>query len=201
MELQFTKLSARARTPTRSSDRATGFDLYPRCDYTIPAHSRRVCLTDIAIELPSDHYGRICSNRKLAVMHEIVVETGPIDDTHIGQIGILLHNHGQADYRVNTSEPIAHPICERISIPKLRETCEFPRTKKLTPKASNPVQPPATRHHSPKDMTATRILRTPSRRSTLVILLCMTILVTITTNIGVINIPKYWTATDKPSSS
>ncbi|MCP3668742.1 MAG: hypothetical protein GY696_40710 [Gammaproteobacteria bacterium] len=83
-KLRFKKLSVRARTPTRSSNRAIGFDLYPRCDYTIPAHSRPVCLTDIAIELPPDHYGRICSNSKLAVMHEIVVETGPIVETNAG---------------------------------------------------------------------------------------------------------------------
>ncbi|MCP3664600.1 MAG: hypothetical protein GY696_19270, partial [Gammaproteobacteria bacterium] len=75
--------SARARTPTRSSDRATGFDLYPSCDYTVPAHGRRVCSTDIAIELAPDHYGRICSNSKLAIMHEIVVETGPTDDRSV----------------------------------------------------------------------------------------------------------------------
>ncbi|MCP3664599.1 MAG: hypothetical protein GY696_19265 [Gammaproteobacteria bacterium] len=55
-------------------------------------------------------------------------------------MGILLLNHGQADYRVNTSEPIAHLICERISIPKLHEMCKFSRTKNLTPKASDPVQ-------------------------------------------------------------
>ncbi|MCP3662899.1 MAG: hypothetical protein GY696_10440, partial [Gammaproteobacteria bacterium] len=196
IELRFKKLSNRARTPTRSSDRSAGLNLYPRCKYTIPAHSRRVCMTDIAIELPPNHYGRISSNSKLAVMHGIVVETGSIDETYTGQIGILLHNLGRADYQVHISEPIAQLICERITIPKLREMSKLPRTEKPTAKASDPATTPITRDNNPRATIAMRVLRALSTSSTLILALCILTFGIISAN-GNHFYPKY--ATDQPN--
>lgn len=57
--LYFKKLSDRARSPSRGSYLAAGYDLYSAEDVIIPKQGKALVKTDIAIALPEGCYGRV----------------------------------------------------------------------------------------------------------------------------------------------
>ncbi|TRY90185.1 hypothetical protein DNTS_033367 [Danionella cerebrum] len=59
MVLKFAKLTEKAKTPTRGSNRAAGFDLYSAYDYSIGPMDKALVKTDIQIAVPHGYYGRV----------------------------------------------------------------------------------------------------------------------------------------------
>ena len=57
--LRFVRLTSNARKPTKGSEHAAGLDLYSAYDYIIAAHGKRLCSTELQIEIPEGCYGRI----------------------------------------------------------------------------------------------------------------------------------------------
>ena len=55
--LQVKLLSNRARLPTKATSKAAGYDLSSACDDIIPANSRRLICTDLAMTVPPGTYG------------------------------------------------------------------------------------------------------------------------------------------------
>lgn len=50
-----------------------------------------------------------------------VCVAGVIDEDYRGNVGVVLFNHGPADFIINRGDRIAQLICERIFYPKLEE--------------------------------------------------------------------------------
>ena len=59
MQLHIHLLSDQAIPPTRGTDGAAGLDLYAPRAVCIPPHHREVILTDLAVQLPPQVYGKI----------------------------------------------------------------------------------------------------------------------------------------------
>ena len=59
-------LSDKAKIPTRGSEAAAGWDLYAATDATIAPHSTLKISTDIAIEIPTGHFGAVFARSGLA---------------------------------------------------------------------------------------------------------------------------------------
>jgi len=119
--MQFAKLSPNAYTPTRGSALAAGFDLYSAYDYVVASKGKLVALTDIQIALPPGCYGRVAPRSGLAAKHFIDVGAGVIDQDYRGNVGVVLFNFGEEDFKVNKGDRIAQLILERIYIPELEE--------------------------------------------------------------------------------
>ena len=56
--------------------------------------------TGIAIGLPHDTYRRIAPRSELAVKHRLTTNAGVIDADYIGEVIVVLVNHGDQPYRV-----------------------------------------------------------------------------------------------------
>ena len=83
-ELQL--LSDKAKPQTKQSDDAVGYDLSSAQDDVIPAGSRKLIQTNLAMTVPSGTYGRITPRSGLALKHHIDIGAGVIDrDYHWGQ--------------------------------------------------------------------------------------------------------------------
>jgi dUTP pyrophosphatase len=64
---QIKKLSSKARTPTRGSEFAAGYDMYASKDTVIPARGKVLVETDIAMAVPAGTYGRIAPRSGLGL--------------------------------------------------------------------------------------------------------------------------------------
>nr|CCA26962.1 PREDICTED: similar to dUTPase putative [Albugo laibachii Nc14] len=74
MDIRVLRLSENAILPSSGSHLSAGFDLFSAYDMVIPAKSKGVVETDIAIELPEGCCARIASQTELTL--EYGVEAG-----------------------------------------------------------------------------------------------------------------------------
>ena len=102
-----------ARIPTRGSKLAARHNLYSIENLTIPAHSRSLIKTGLAIAVPNGTYGRIAPKSGLATKG-ILVDAGVIDADYRGELKVLLVNHSASDYGIMTGDRIAQLIVEKI---------------------------------------------------------------------------------------
>lgn len=68
-------------------------------DCTIPARGRAVVSTDLSIAIPIGTYARVAPRSGLAVKHFIDTGAGVVDEDYRGTVGVVLFNHGEADYQ------------------------------------------------------------------------------------------------------
>lgn len=126
--LRFNKLTDAALSPSRGSAKAAGFDLKSAYDIVIPSKGKAVVLTDIQIQLPTGCYGRVAPRSGLAAKNFIAVGAGVIDEDYRGNVGVVLFNHADTDFKVKRGDRIAQLICERIYYPELEEDWDLDTT-------------------------------------------------------------------------
>ena len=112
--LQVLLLSKTATAPTKGSKYAAGFDLYSSKDVVVPSHGRLVVPTDISIAIPWGTYGRVAPRSGLTVKNSIDIGAGVVDYDYRGAVGVVMINHGAADFKVNVGDRIAQLILEKI---------------------------------------------------------------------------------------
>ena len=86
IELPFVKMSTNAVTPTRATEGSVELDFYSSANYIIPPHSQLLIPTQIKLQIPLGHYGRLASKSGLAILHQLHVEAGVIDPDYMGEI-------------------------------------------------------------------------------------------------------------------
>jgi dUTP pyrophosphatase len=108
-------LSANAKVPSRSSDKAAGYDLSSAEESVVPARGRKMIKTGIAISVPVGHYGRVAPRSGLTLKNGIDVGAGVIDEDYRGEVCVILFNHSDEEFVVNIGDRIAQLILEKIS--------------------------------------------------------------------------------------
>jgi dUTP pyrophosphatase len=111
--LQVVLASSDALRPCRMSGGAAGFDLHSCDNVWVPARGRCLVSTGLRIRVPPGTYGRVAPRSGLAVKG-IDVGAGVIDRDYTGIVKVLLINHTDADYAVNSQDRIAQLVLERI---------------------------------------------------------------------------------------
>ena len=128
IELPFVKMSVTAVTPTRATEGSIGLDFYGPSDYIIPPHSQLLIPTQIKLQIPLGHYGRLASKSSLAILHQLHVGAGVIDLDYTGENMVLLINTASHVHSIKKGDPIAQLILEKVSVPILREVQQLPPT-------------------------------------------------------------------------
>ena len=108
-------LSDTATVPTLGDPHAAGYDLYSSEATCIPPHTRQLVKTDIAIEIPDGHYGRIASRSSIASRKSVDVGAGVIDRSYRGEVKVLLFNASDREFVINLNDRIAQIILEKYS--------------------------------------------------------------------------------------
>ena len=114
-KLKVKKHSATATLPERKSTLAAGYDLCSDEEVTIPPGQRKTLETNISVEVPPGHYGRIAPRSGLAVKQGINVMAGVIDADYRGEIGVILANLGQETFVVERGMRIAQMVVAPVS--------------------------------------------------------------------------------------
>jgi len=118
--LRVQKLSAHAVPPARASAGAAGYDLCAAYDGVVPARGRALLKTDVAVAVPAGTYGRVAPRSGLALKSGIDVGAGVIDEDYRGNVGVILFNHGEADFAVKAGDRIAQLVLERIAVAEVQ---------------------------------------------------------------------------------
>lgn len=130
LQLKVKLLSDSAKLPIRASPAAAGYDLFCSKGITIAKGSLQCVETDIAIAVPSGHYGRIAPRSGLALRSSINVGGGVVDQDYRGPLGVLLFNHGENDFEVKIGDRIAQLIIQKISTPEVCLVSELDETSR-----------------------------------------------------------------------
>lgn len=110
-KVKFKKLNDLAKTPTKGSEYAAGWDLYAATSYDIevPPHETVKIGTGIAVALPEGLYGAICARSGLASKQGVRPANcvGVIDSDYRGEVIVAQHN--------DSNEPQVIPAGSRIA--------------------------------------------------------------------------------------
>ena len=126
--LQVKRLTKSSKLPSRGSEFSAGYDLYASEPAVVKSKNRALAPTGIAISVPPGTYGRIAPRSGLAVKHGIDIGAGVIDFDYLGEIMIVMFNHGDADYAINAGDRVAQLILEKIETPAVLEVKELQKT-------------------------------------------------------------------------
>ncbi|RVD88823.1 uncharacterized protein DFL_002996 [Arthrobotrys flagrans] len=113
------KLNEKARTPTRGSAFAAGYDLYASGDTVVPKGGKVLVETGLSMAVPDGCYGRIAPRSGLASKNFIDTGAGVIDADYRGPVKILLFNHSDVDFEIKEGDRVAQLILERIYTPEI----------------------------------------------------------------------------------
>merc|ERR1719244_607762 len=111
--LRVKKLSEHATLPFKGSALAAGYDLVSAYDLVIPPRGKALAKTDIAMAIPEGCYGRIAPRSSLAWKHHIDVGAGVIDADYRGNVGVVLFNLSDKEFKVEKGMRVAQLILER----------------------------------------------------------------------------------------
>jgi dUTP pyrophosphatase len=129
-KLIFLKNSNAAILPTRATPFAAGCDLHSAESTFLRSRTRRGIRTDLCVQIPHNHYGRIAARSGLALNKGISVGGGVIDEDYRGELIVILFNHSDNDIYINTGMAIAQLICEKISYPVITESHMLEETER-----------------------------------------------------------------------
>jgi dUTP pyrophosphatase len=118
-QLKIKYLSEHATCPVRATEKSAGYDLFSAYDYEILPNSHGIVKTDISIQMPTNCYGRVAPRSGLSVKFGVQTGAGVIDADYTGNIGVVLFNHGTANFVIKRGDRIAQLILECIKTPEV----------------------------------------------------------------------------------
>ena len=115
------RLCNNARLPVRGTTGAAGYDLVAAQNAVVPAHGKVLVKTGLSIFMPTGCYGRIAPRSGIALKKFIDVGAGVVDDDYRGELGVVLFNFGDEEFKIKMGDKIAQLIFEKIKIPEVVE--------------------------------------------------------------------------------
>lgn len=135
VQVLFSKLHEDAIMPKYATPKDSGADLYANTILTngttsieIAVGEYKLIKTGIAIGLPDGYEAQVRSRSGLAFKNGIQAHFGTIDNEYIGDVGVILFNHGSKTFVINHGDRIAQliisPVVQGafIEVEKLDET-------------------------------------------------------------------------------
>nr|WP_204136942.1 dUTP diphosphatase [Halomicronema sp. CCY15110] len=116
MKLKVKRLREEAILPQYAHPGDAGMDLYAIDAMTISPGEVALIKTGLAIELPPGTEAQIRPRSGLALKHAVTVlnTPGTIDEGYRGEIGVILINHGPADFQVSSGMRIAQMVIKPV---------------------------------------------------------------------------------------
>lgn len=100
--------------PSYSHPEDAGADLKASESSIVPARGKALVSTGLCLELPEGHVGLIWPRSGLAVKHSIDCGAGVIDSTYRGEIKVLLFNHSDENFTIESGNRIAQLLVQKI---------------------------------------------------------------------------------------
>ncbi len=121
IEIKFTKIKDHAIIPKYAHPGDAGFDLHAIENYLLNPKEKIIVKTGLRMEIPSGYYGSIRDRSGLAAKHGIHVLAGVVDSGYRGEVGVVLINLGEENFKINKLDRIAQMIIQPHAICDIEE--------------------------------------------------------------------------------
>ena len=131
-QVEIKKLHPNARIPEYMTELAAGMDICALLEEILILEPGQRCLvpTGLAFALPPGYEIQVRPRSGLAIKHGIALVNSPgtIDADYRGEVSIILINHGQESFTINSGDRIAQlivaPVCQAVlmAVSDLSET-------------------------------------------------------------------------------
>lgn len=132
MKLLVEKINEKAIIPFQAHEGDAGMDLFSVDEVTLKPMERKLIHTGIRIQLPKNTEAQIRPRSGLALKNGITVlnTPGTIDEGYRGEIGIILINLGQDNFKITEGMKIAQMVIKPTLSLKVEEVVELTDTSR-----------------------------------------------------------------------
>ncbi len=125
--IKFKKVSDDAIIPNYAHIEDAGMDVYSNEEKLIPARSWDLVKTGISMELPSGYEAQVRSKSGLSLKSGLIVLNSPgtIDENYRGEVGVILMNVSNQDYKVEKHQKVAQMVINKVEHFKVIEVEEI----------------------------------------------------------------------------
>ncbi len=116
--------------PSYSHEDDAGIDLRSAEDLILKPGERRTVKTGIRLAIPKNHVGLIWDRSGHAHKHGLHVLAGVIDSGYRGEIGVVLKNLGDLDFKIEKNIRIAQMIIQPFHRVEIEECESFDETSR-----------------------------------------------------------------------
>ena len=130
MTLSFRRIHPDAVMPAYAHASDAGMDVRSVRELVIPPGGRALVPTGLVVNLPAGYEAQVRPRSGLALKAGVTVLNSPgtIDAGYRGEIGVILANFGQDDFKVNVGDRIAQLVIAPVLQPVVVEATEVDST-------------------------------------------------------------------------
>ena len=107
-------------------------DIFSAEDAVIKAGERKNIRTGVKMEMPNGFVGLVWDKSGLAMKNGIKTMAGVIDSGYRGEIGIVLVNLSDQDFKIEKGQKIAQMLIQKVEWAEIEEVQELSETKEET---------------------------------------------------------------------
>ena len=130
MKLKIKKINSDAVIPKYAHEGDAGFDLSSVEEYFLSPSKKILVKTGLQMEIPSGFFGSIRDRSGLAYKNGIHVLAGVVDSGYRGEVGVILVNHGEEDFKISVGDRIAQMIIHPHETPEIEEAEDTSETSR-----------------------------------------------------------------------
>ncbi len=130
--LKFKKEDKDAMLPTYAHPEDAGMDIFSNEEKIIPSKSWALVKTGFSMELPTGYEAQVRSKSGLTLKSGLIVLNSPgtIDENYRGEVGVILMNVSDNDYKVERYQKIAQMVINKVEHFKVVEVTEMSETNR-----------------------------------------------------------------------
>ena len=130
MTLRFKKVHPDAVLPSYAHPSDAGMDVRSVDELTLAPGKRALVHTGLVMLLPPQYEAQVRPRSGLALKNGITVlnTPGTIDSGYRGEVGVILINHGDADFTIAKGDKIAQLVIAPVTQPEVAEVSEVDET-------------------------------------------------------------------------
>lgn len=130
--LKFKKVNEEAILPSYAHPEDAGMDVFSIEEKIIKAKSWDLVKTGISMELPKGYEAQIRSKSGLSYKSGLIVLNSPgtIDENYRGELGVILMNVSDNDYKVEKHQKIAQMVINKVEHFKIEEVTEISQSNR-----------------------------------------------------------------------
>ena len=121
MLIKFQKILDEAIIPHYAHQRDAGMDVFSAEDAVIKSGEIKSIKTGVKMEMPERFVGLFWDKSGLAFKNGIKTMAGVIDSGYRGEIGIVLANLSDQDYKIEKGQKIAQMLIQKIEPMEIEE--------------------------------------------------------------------------------
>jgi dUTP pyrophosphatase len=113
MELKIQKITD-VKLPHYANHGDAGLDIYSCEEVLLKSNEKKIIKTGVKMAIPSGYVGLIWDKSGLAAKNGLHVFAGVIDSSYRGEIGVVLKNFGEEDFKVEKNSKIAQMLIQPV---------------------------------------------------------------------------------------